>query len=316
MLDPLQRLASVNLQIQDALVAVDRLYQIMDLKTEDLRSQKSQFSGLERGIELRDVTFRYGCRANVLEKVNLHIPARSLVAIVGESGCGKSTLLKLLTRFHDPSEGRLLIDGMDIRDFDLDSLRSRIGLVSQDAFVFNGTIRANIALGNPQATLNEVAQAAQAAGLDQFISSLPERYDTVIGERGANLSGGQRQRLAIARALLRRPDILLFDEATSHLDTATEKTIQANLQSVLTKKTVVVVAHRLSTIRHADVIYVMHDGRVVEQGTHQELMAQGGRYAALWRSQADNANEAQPAVSTKRFNFNGHSHKTILAGGE
>jgi ATP-binding cassette subfamily B protein len=316
MLEPLQRLASVNLQVQDALVAVDRLYQIMDLKSEDFDGQKSRFTQVARGIELRDVTFRYGCRANVLERINLKIPARSLVAIVGESGCGKSTLLKLLTRFYDPTEGRLLADDVDLRDFDLDSLRGRIGVVSQDAFVFNGTIRANIALGNPHASLNEVVQAAQTAGLAQFIAGLPERYETVVGERGANLSGGQRQRLAIARALLRNPEILLFDEATSHLDTATEQTIQANLRSVLAEKTVVVVAHRLSTIRQADIIYVMHEGRVVEHGDHHQLMAQGGRYAALWRSQSEGADESRLPHKANRFTSNGHGRNAMIVGGE
>jgi HlyB family type I secretion system ABC transporter len=286
MLGPLERLASVNLQIQDALVAVDRLHQIMDVEPEDRDSRKATLERVARGIQLRDVSFRYGCRENVLEDVSLRIPAGGTVAVVGESGCGKSTLLKLLMRFYDASEGRLLIDDVDVRDFDLDSLRSRIGLVSQDPFIFNGSIRENIALGSPDAHLNEIIEAARAAGLDEFIASQPERYDTVIGERGGNLSGGQRQRLAIARALLRKPEILLFDEATSHLDTATERAIQENLRSVFADKTVVIVAHRLSTIREADIIYVMHQGRVVEQGGHRELLALGGRYTALCRAQS------------------------------
>ena len=174
------------------------------------------------------------------------------MAIVGESGSGKSTLLKLLMGFYDPTEGRILIDGVDLRDFELASLRARIGLVSQEPFIFNGTMRENIALGRPGATREEVIAAARAAGLDEFIAGLPERYETVIGERGANLSGGQRQRLAIARALLRKPEILIFDEATSHLDTATERAIQENLRTALAGKTVVLVAHRLSTIKDAD----------------------------------------------------------------
>jgi ATP-binding cassette subfamily B protein len=214
------------------------------------------------------------------------------VAIVGESGCGKSTLLKLLMGFYTPTEGRVLIDGVDLHDFELSSLRSRIGIVSQDPFIFNGTIAENIALGRPDAPLNEVIGAARAAGLDDFIATLPERYQTVIGERGANLSGGQRQRLAIARALVCQPEILIFDEATSHLDTATERAIQESLRTALAGKTVILVAHRLSTIREADHIYVLHQGRVAEEGTHRSLVAQAGRYAALIHAQTDSNEQA------------------------
>jgi ATP-binding cassette subfamily B protein len=187
--------------------------------------------------------------------------------------------------FYEPTEGRALIDGVDRRDFDLASLRRGIGLVGQDPFIFNGTIRDNIALGRPEATAEEVIEAARLAGLGEFITSLPERYETVIGERGANLSGGQRQRLAIARALLRRPEILIFDEATSHLDTATERAIQENLKTVLADKTVVLVAHRLSTVKEANLIYVLHRGRIVEEGTHRQLLAREGWYWSLWRAQ-------------------------------
>jgi ATP-binding cassette subfamily B protein len=293
LLEPLGRLATVNLQLQDALVAVDRLYQIMDLETEPLgEEKKATFRGVREAIELREVSFKYGCRAIVLEKVSLRIPAGKVVAIVGESGSGKSTLLKLLTRFYDPTGGRIVIDGVDLRDFDLASLRARVGLVSQEPFIFNGTVRENIALARPGAPLEEIIQATCSAGLDEFIAGLPERYETVIGERGANLSGGQRQRLAIARALLKGPEILIFDEATSHLDTATERVIQENLKTALAGETVILVAHRLSTIRDADLIYVLHEGRVVEKGTHHQLMLQGGRYWALWRSQTDEGGAA------------------------
>ena len=288
LLEPLERLASVNLKLQDALVAVDRLYQVLDLEVEPLGDrQKVTFEGVREAIELQDVSFRYGCRANVLEKVNLRIPAGKTVAIVGESGSGKSTLLKLLMGFYAPTEGRILIDGVDLRDFDLASLRSRIGLVSQEPFIFNGTLRENIALGRPGATLEEVIEAARAAGLEEFIAGLPERYETVIGERGANLSGGQRQRLAIARALLRQPEMLIFDEATSHLDTATERAIQESLRTALAGKTVVLVAHRLSTIKDADLIYVLHRGRVVETGHAPAVAGAGGVVRTLWRAQTD-----------------------------
>jgi ATP-binding cassette subfamily B protein len=306
MLEPLQRLASMNLKVQEALVAVDRLYQILDLELEPLGGErKVPFAGVREAIELREVSFRYGCRANVLEGLSLRIPAGLTVAVVGESGSGKSTLLKLLLGFYAPSEGQILIDGVDLGDFELTSLRGRIGLVAQDPFIFNGTLRENIALGRPGATPEEILEAARAAGLAEFIASLPDRYETVIGERGANLSGGQRQRLAIARALLRRPEILIFDEATSHLDTITEQALQENLQTALAGKTVVLVAHRLSTIRQAGLIYVLHQGRIVEQGTHRQLLAKQGRYAALCRSQnheAEGALRPQAAGATGNGN--------------
>ena len=272
--------------LQEALVAVDRLYQILDLEAEQCGPmRKLPFTGIRQAIELREVSFRYGYRANVLEQVTLRLPAGQTVAIVGESGSGKSTVLKLLLGFYTPTEGRILIDGVDMQDFELASLRSRMGLVSQDPFIFTGTVRENIALGRPDAALAEILEAARAAELDPFITSLPERYETVIGERGANLSGGQR--LAIARALLRQPELLIFDEATSHLDTTTERAIQHSLTMALTGKTVVLVAHRLSTIKEADLIYVLHQGRIVQAGTHRELLAQEGRYRLLWRAQTD-----------------------------
>jgi ATP-binding cassette subfamily B protein len=285
LLEPMKRLASVNLQLQDALVAMDRLFQIMDLDTEQNCEGKSKFPGVSSEIRLRHVSFRYGCRQEVLRGIDLTIPAGSTVAFVGESGCGKSTLLKLLMRYYDPTDGSIAIDGVDVRDFDVESLRRRIGLVSQEPFVFNGTVRENIALGRPDAPMNEVIEAARAAGLEEAIAELPDRFETVIGERGANVSGGQRQRLAIARALLCRPEIMLFDEATSHLDTQTEQAIQRNLREAFDGKTVLIVAHRLSTICDADTIYVMDKGRIIEHGTHDQLLAAGGRYAALWRSQ-------------------------------
>jgi ATP-binding cassette subfamily B protein len=301
LLGPLERLASVNLQLQDALVAVDRLYQVMDIEVEALGDGKSaRFERVRRSIRLRKVSFKYGCRANVLEGVSLRIPAGKIAAVVGESGSGKSTLLKLLMGFYHPTEGRVLIDRVDLRDYDLATLRARVGVVSQEPFIFNGTVRENIALGRPEATSEEVLKAARAAGLAEFIAGLPERYETIIGERGANLSGGQRQRLAIARALLKKPEILIFDEATSHLDTGTEQAIQRNLRTAFAGKTVILVAHRLSTVKDADIIYVLHRGRVVERGSHHQLMLREGRYWTLWRAQTDEAGRPAPPTTTGR----------------
>jgi ATP-binding cassette subfamily B protein len=310
LLGPLERLACVNLKLQDALIAVDRLYQILDLAVEARADhQKATFQGVRHAIELEDVGFRYGCRANVLEHISLRIPAGTTVAIVGESGSGKSSLLKLLMGFYTPTAGRILIDGVDMRDFAVASLRSCIGLVAQEPFIFNGTMRENIAFGQPGASLEEVIEVAQVAGLEEFVTSLPERYDTLIGERGANLSGGQRQRLAIARALIRQPAILIFDEATSHLDTATERAIQVSLKTALAGKTVVLVAHRLSTIREADLIYVLHRGRIVQAGTHRQLLEQEGLYNTLWRAQTDEGEGVLPfsraLVSTNGCHNNG-----------
>jgi ATP-binding cassette subfamily B protein len=183
-----------------------------------------------------------------------------------------------------------VIDETDMRDYALASLRSHIGLVSQEPFIFNGTLRENIGLGRLDATLEEISEAARAAGLQEFIANLPERYETIIGERGANLSGGQRQRLAIARALVRSPELLIFDEATSHLDTATERAIQESLKTALTGKTVVLVAHRLSTIKNADLIYVLNRGRIVQAGTHQQLIREEGPYRTLWGAQTGEGN--------------------------
>ncbi len=312
LLEPMNRLASVNLKLQDALVAVDRLYQILDLEIEQSGGgPRAQFGGVRNAIELRGVSFGYGHRANVLEAVHLRIPAGKTVAILGESGSGKSTLLKLLLGFYAPTEGSVRIDGVDLRDFDLSSVRNRIGLVAQDPFIFNGSIRENVSLGRPGATLDDVIAAIRAAGLEEYVATLPERYETTIGERGANMSGGQRQRLAIARALLRAPEVLIFDEATSHLDTATERAIQQSLRTALAGKTVVLVAHRLSTVRDADYIYVLDRGQVVEEGALRQLLANQGWYAALWQAQTDDGD--RPATNGRGLNgklsreVNGHA---------
>jgi ATP-binding cassette subfamily B protein len=292
LLDPLGRLSVVNLKLQDALAAMQRLADITDLPPEAAEERKARFEGVRRGIELRGVGFRYPGRPSVLDGLDLSIPAGKTVAVVGESGSGKSTLVKLLLGFLSPGEGRIEVDGVDLRDLDLASLRGGIGHVSQEPFVFNGTLFDNIALGRPGATLAEVAEAGQAAGLGDLVASLPQRWETMLGDRGANLSGGQRQRLAIARALIRKPELLLFDEATSHLDTNTERSLQQSLRGILAGRTALIIAHRLSTVQEADLIHVLHQGRVAESGTHQELLALKGRYAALWAAQIEGASDA------------------------
>ncbi|MBM3999732.1 MAG: peptidase domain-containing ABC transporter [Planctomycetes bacterium] len=309
LLDPLQRLASINVQLQDALIAIDRLGQVTDLPTEPLHAaDKIVFGGVRGAVELRDVSFQYGCRAPALDKLTLSIPSGKTVAIVGESGSGKSTLLKLLSALDAPQSGRLLIDGRDYRDYDLASLRAGIGVVSQEPFLFTGSIRANIAMARPGASFADIVEVVRLAGLADFVDSLPERYDTILGERGASMSGGQRQRLALARALLRNPHLLVLDEATSHLDTATEREVLGNLRSILSNKTVVLVAHRLSTVRDADIIYVMRDGRVTEKGAHRELLSIDGYYADLWRSQSETE-----SVDTARFETR-PAPRTVLDG--
>jgi ATP-binding cassette subfamily B protein len=219
--------------------------------------------------------------------VDLEIQPGQTVALVGRSGAGKSTLANLLLRLHEPSEGRILIDGFDLRHVSLASLRSRIGIVPQEVFLFSGTIRENIALDDPDAPLDEIIGAALLASAHEFISELPLGYETQIGERGQSLSGGQRQRIAIARALFRKPRILIFDEATSALDTESERAIQQNLDNILRERTTLVIAHRLSTVRRADRIVVLDQGIIVETGTHDELMAQRGLYYYLAGQQLD-----------------------------
>ena len=236
-------------------------------------------------IEFRHVNFAYGDGERVLHDIDLVIEPGSTIAFVGQTGSGKSTLIKLLLRFYQPDSGSILLDGQPIDTVSLDSLRRRIGLVSQDVFLFQGTVADNIAYGSPDATPARVSAAAEAAEATEFIERLAEGYDTVVGERGQKLSGGQRQRLSIARALLKDPPVLILDEATSAVDNDTEAAIQRSLQHISHSRTTLVIAHRLSTIVGADCIHVMDQGRIVESGTHTELLDRGGIYAALWAVQ-------------------------------
>ena len=254
-------------------------------------------AAVDGAVTVDDVTFSYGDREPVLRNVSLDVPAGATVGLAGPTGAGKSTLLKLVPRFHDVSAGAVRVDGVDVRDYDLDALREEIAVVEQNPYLFSGTVAENVAYGDRDALAAErrdddtvrdrLVEAATAAEAHEFISDLPDGYDTMVGERGVKLSGGQRQRLAIARALLNDPAIIVFDEATSDVDTETEELIQESLDRLIEDRTAFVIAHRLSTIRDADRIVVLDDGEIVESGTHADLLADDGDYAALWQAQAD-----------------------------
>lgn len=252
-----------------------------ELQTEDVRGE----------IELRNLSFRYQRGEEVLRRIDLRIPAGETAAIVGSTGSGKTTLLKLLMRFYDPTGGDVLLDGRSLRSLQLRDLRQAVGLVSQDVFLFHGSVRENIAYARPDASLEEVEAAARAAEAHDFIMRLPDGYETFVGERGQKLSGGQRQRISIARAILKDPPVLLFDEATSAVDNETEAAIQRSLEHVSRDRTTVIIAHRLSTIRHAHQIHVLDKGKLVESGTHDELLQKNGAYTKLWRVQTGEKRE-------------------------
>jgi ATP-binding cassette subfamily B protein len=247
-------------------------------------------------VAFRHVDFRYDARRAILEDIDFIVPPGHTVAIVGPSGAGKSTIARLLFRFYDVDVGAIEIDGQDIRDVTQDSLRRAIGVVPQDTVLFNDTILYNIAYGRPGASRAEIEEAARFARIHEFIRGLPDGYDTSVGERGLKLSGGEKQRVAIARVILKAPDILVFDEATSALDTTTEREIQASLAEVAAGRTTLIIAHRLSTIVDADQILVLDQGRIVERGHHRELIALGGVYATMWQRQQEAARREEAAM--------------------
>lgn len=296
--DPMRKLSRLQNAMEQALAAAHHVWEVMDENAHLPEKANAVALGpLRRAIELKDVSFGYANESrSVLHNISVTVPAGSMVALVGESGGGKSTLTKLLPRFHDPVSGAVLWDGTDLRDATLSSLRAQIALVTQETVLFNDTVRHNIAYGKPDATQAEIEEAARIAFAHDFIEELPQKYETIVGERGIFLSGGQRQRLAIARALLVDTPVLILDEATSALDAESERFVQQAIGNLVRNRTTVVIAHRLSTVRRADTIVVMERGRITELGTHSELLAKGGQYRRLYELQF--ADEEEELVSS------------------
>ena len=278
----------VNVSIAGAMAAGQRVFEVLDTVPAIAEMPTAQTAQpLRSGLELRDVRFAYEPGRDVLKGLSFSVKAGSRVALVGPSGAGKSTLADLVPRYHDVNGGAILWDGVDLRSLSLASLRSHVGVVSQDTFLFNESIAANLAYGRPSASREEIIEAAKAANADEFIRQQAQGYDTPIGERGVRLSGGQRQRLAIARALLKDPPLLILDEATSALDSESERLVQQALERLMVGRTSLVIAHRLSTVQSADLIVVLEQGRVAQMGAHKDLLAQGGLYARLYEMQFD-----------------------------
>jgi ATP-binding cassette subfamily B protein len=283
---PIGSLLSISIDVQTSLALFDRIFEYLDLRV-DIEEGKREAPALRGDVRFDDVWFRYESHDWALRGVDVEVPAGTKTAIVGETGAGKTTLGYLVARLYDVTRGAVTIDGIDVRELTFASLASAVGVVSQETYLFNASVRDNLRFAKPDATDAEVEAAARAAQIHELISSLPEGYDTVVGERGYRFSGGEKQRLAIARAILRNPPILVLDEATSSLDTQTERAVQEALDRLVEGRTTIAIAHRLSTVRDADQIVVLDGGTVAEIGTHDELVARGGRYAALVARDAD-----------------------------
>jgi ATP-binding cassette subfamily B protein len=283
---PLTRLGETLDQYQRAMASTRRITSLLETKSKiisgPLQFDQTKYKG---EIEFKNVNFTYKSRFPVFENFNVKIIPGETVAFVGSTGAGKTTLVKLLLRFYDPSSGLILLDGVDIKEYNLQDYRSLIGLVNQDTFLIDGTIRENVAYGKPDTPLEEIIEACKIAEIHEFVTTLPIGYDTLVGERGQKLSGGQRQRIAIARAVLKNPPILVLDEATSSVDNETEAAIQRSLEKIIIGRTTIIIAHRLSTIRNADRIFLLENGQIIEQGRHDELVDLQGQYSLLWRVQ-------------------------------
>jgi ATP-binding cassette subfamily B protein len=284
---PASALAGIQVQIISALAVFERIFEYLDMKPEPTGTR--DLPEVQGRLAFEDVHFSYTADRPALDGVDLEIAPGQVAAFVGPSGAGKTTITQLVPRFYDPQSGRILVDGIDVRDIKLEALRAHIGIVTQETYLFHDTIGNNLRYGREDATQPQIEEAARAAHIADFIASLPERYETIVGERGHKLSGGERQRLAIARVLIKDPKILILDEATSALDSENEALIQAAFDKAMRGRTSLVIAHRLSTILAADVIFVVDRGRVVERGSHAELLARNGTYARLYRTQFEKA---------------------------
>jgi ATP-binding cassette subfamily B protein len=283
-LRPIERLVHFTEQFQQGSTAFERFIEIMDIEP-DIKDNKNAktLENVKGSIIIENLTFKYTSSESwVLQDINMVIPAGKTIALVGESGAGKTTIASLIPRFYEAQKGSISIDGNNIMDLKQKSLRKNIGIVQQNVFLFDTTIRENIIYGNPLATEEEVIEAARKANILTFIQSLPEGFDTLTGERGVKLSGGQKQRISIARAFLKNPPILIFDEATSSLDTESEAYIQAAMEELSQNRTTIIIAHRLSTVRNADLLYVINEGKIMEEGTHTELMEKKEYYYNLY----------------------------------